>query len=84
MSVYVSKQWKLAWGVMKFDHQHPDCIVGLLGSQRNHRTSLRGNKVCLCEYIVMKKVFHVSVCVCVCICFHVFLHHLWTHRSGSS
>lgn len=77
--------WKLAQGLMCFDHQGSVSNVGPLGSQHSHHTTLRGNKVWLC----VKKVFHMSMCICVCICFRtinmcVFLRHLWTHRSGSS
>lgn len=67
--------WKLAQGLMCFDHQGPVSNVGPLGSQHSHHTTLRGNKVWLC----VKKCFicrcasvsaFVSVqstCVCSCV-----------------
>lgn len=89
ISVCVVKHWQLAQDLMLFDHQGPVSKVGPLGSQHNHHTALRGNKVCLCEHM-KKKCF---ICRCAsasafvsvrstCVC--VFLRHLRTHRSGSS
>lgn len=57
--------WQLAQDLMLFDHQGPVSNVGPLGSQHSHHTALRGNKVCLCEYIHMKKsVSYVDVHLC--------------------